>query len=277
MTDTANGARPDSQPAAPLSVEPVTPPGRAMVPEADLLEFVKPKTDSVAIIGSAHNTRDAAPDDPNWTRWGINENCRYIAGSWSANYNVHSIAELRKDYAESVRYMGTVTFPCWLHERIPEVPTSLAFPFDEMRRLYPWASFYSGVAWMFAHAITLGYKRIGLFGVEMMIHSEYGYQRNNMLEWIGFARGRGIEVVIPEASVLTPPQWFYGVVEPPNADGPIPHALLRDRQKAHLTNAAAHDIEAAKCRGRAEENALYLSMVEQYRRDNPGVPHKMVD
>jgi hypothetical protein len=58
-------------------------------------------------------------------------------------------------------------------------------------------------SYMMALAIHEGHKEISIYGVEMgMDNHEYFKQRAGMYAWIGYAKGLGIEVTIPDESSL---------------------------------------------------------------------------
>lgn len=80
-------------------------------------------------------------------------------------------------------------------------PFSERYPFEEVSATVG-DYFNSSIAYLLALAIHEGADRIGLWGVDMLDAEEYGYQRPNCEYLIGFARGRGIDVVVHETSPL---------------------------------------------------------------------------
>jgi hypothetical protein len=57
---------------------------------------------------------------------------------------------------------------------------------------------------------------IGIFGVDMADGEEYGYQRPDMLNLVGWARGAGCTVHIDPASSLLKSQWTAGIYGHPD-------------------------------------------------------------
>jgi len=56
---------------------------------------------------------------------------------------------------------------------------------------------------MMAYALLKGAKHIAIYGVDMAVDDhEYFYQRPTMYAWIGYARGKGVRVDIPDESPL---------------------------------------------------------------------------
>ncbi len=235
-----------------------------------VLASAERRTDNVAIVGSCHTTRDLAPHgNPKWTVWGINEIGMGVSGSWHAFFNVHTLTELRRDYPRNLEWLAGVTCPVYLQERVPEVPWSIPFPVHDVLALAPRKNFDSGIAWMIGLAILQGYKKIGLFGVEMMIHSEYQHQRPNLHYWIGYCDAKGIEFHIPEKSTLMRARHLYGYEDPPSDEGAIRGAMLAERMRKAANEKYQHEIEAARRRGAVEELSVLMAINDQWRRDNP--------
>ena len=74
--------------------------------------------------------------------------------------------------------------------------------------------FTNTVSWMTAIAIALGYKEIHIYGVDMAQNTEYGQQRPSCEYFIGWARGMGVNVVIPDTSDLLKSPFLYGYDDP---------------------------------------------------------------
>lgn len=81
------------------------------------------------------------------------------------------------------------------------VPNAEVYPLEEVKASVG-DYFNSSIAFMFALAIHQKAEVIGLWGVDMNGHDEYQYQRPNMEYLIGLASGKGITVLLPDASPL---------------------------------------------------------------------------
>lgn len=99
-----------------------------------------------------------------------------------------------------------------------EIPSSVAYPFDEIAQEHCGGLlagdkvqhvFTSSFDYMLALAIHEGYKKIYLFGFAMRGDSEYGYQRDGLAYWIGYANAKGIEIIQHEKSVLLRPKVYH--------------------------------------------------------------------
>lgn len=182
---------------------------------------------NVAIIGKCSSTRIDAPlTDSSWEKWAlgwdllpvhdrfyeIHQNWRYFLGN-------------EEDGAAHQRWLMGQKVPVYMRQVEPDIPTSVAYPFDEIGDLIgrnvltgdPYIE--SSIGFMFAHAVlelNAG-DRIGVWGVDMGVKTEYFYQRPNMEYLIGFARGKGIKVWIPpQSALLTPAHSLpYGLWESP--------------------------------------------------------------
>jgi hypothetical protein len=83
-----------------------------------------------------------------------------------------------------------------------DVPGSVKYPIDQAIKYLGEKYFTSSFAYMLVLAVMMGFKRIECYGFDMGSGTEYHYQRPNAEYLIGWARGRGIEVYIPEQSPL---------------------------------------------------------------------------
>lgn len=83
---------------------------------------------------------------------------------------------------------------------------SKAYPLVDVRTMDPGAWFTSTPAYMIAHAILEGVDRIYVHGLHRLDASgEYHSQGPCLNYWIGFARGRGIDVRMTGDSALAQP------------------------------------------------------------------------
>jgi hypothetical protein len=114
-----------------------------------------------------------------------------------------------------VEWLKQAPCPVWMWRHHPEFPQSRAYPLLEILEAYPRRYFNNSISWEIALAMHLGYRTIGLFGIDMALdgvhgESEYSWQRPSVEYFVGLAEGRGIEVVIPEASEILKCGYLYG-------------------------------------------------------------------
>ena len=122
--------------------------------------------------------------------------------------------------------------PVYILQAEPELPDAIPYPMDEVIEYFgPQLGKYltNSISYMLAIAImelapASNGKRalspdatIGVFGVDMMVAggsgSEYGFQRPSCEAFLGFARGAGIEIIIPKESDLLKAAYPYASAE----------------------------------------------------------------
>lgn len=152
----------------------------------------------IAIIGLAPS-HDLAPwDDETWEKWGL----PWDSGYWPRYdrlFELHDRAHLDAEHYPHgyLERLESVYVPLYMQEAY--FPSATKYPKAEIAALVG-DYFTSSVAYMLAMAIYEGVDRIGLWGIDMS--EDYNGQRPNFEYLLGFARGRGIDVVIHESSPL---------------------------------------------------------------------------
>jgi hypothetical protein len=92
----------------------------------------------------------------------------------------------------------------------PDIPNCKVFPFARFEKEFGSDYYTSSFAYLTAMAIDEGYDRIYFYGVNLTAMDEYIHQKAGLEYFIGYAKAKGIEVVIPSGSgLLTAPN--YGV------------------------------------------------------------------
>jgi hypothetical protein len=128
---------------------------------------------------------------------------------------------------------------------------------------------------MLAHAIELGAKKIGLWGVDMAANEEYEAQRAGLHYFALIAAKQGIEVGVPPESDLFRPRFLYGVDECTHA-----HVKLRARREELSQRLMAAEqamqqkqMEAAFIRGAIDDlNYCFQTWPDKTRALGPEVP-----
>jgi hypothetical protein len=159
------------------------------------------------------------------------------------------------------------TEPVWI---LPElktlIPNGKIFDTDTLFKKHG-KYFTSSIAYMIAYAMELGYKRIGLYGIDMAMDSEYQYQRPCVEYYVGLARGAGIVVDIPEQSHIMSYPWVYGIEDPPETEGIITEAVCRERAR-ELEAQLKKDTESALLhRGALQMVDWFMRQIRTAKRD----------
>lgn len=207
-----------------------------------LIEVV-PRRKKVALVGFAETTFQNAPfDDPTWEVWGMNQLYRHIR-RFDRWYEIHTEPVFTADIVRDTNYvewLRTAPVPVYMVDGVwdlpapedpePEVgstyrmkyPSAVRVPFERIAALrgkkYAGLAPYlqSTIGYMLALAILEGFETIGLWGIDLIVGSEYEYQKPNAEFWVGFAEARGIDVIIPPESALCKQLYCYGPEVEPN-------------------------------------------------------------
>lgn len=192
----------------------------------------------IAIVCGAPASEYLAPfDDEDWGIWVLGN--RYDR---HADKRVTRIFEIHDDLTEHDE-----RYPQWIAEQgIPMVvgegfPVKAdhvqVFPFDKSRELFGSTYLTSSPAYMMSMAILEGATHIGVYGVDMAVDdNEYFWQRPCMEAWIGFAKGKGIDVRVHETSPVLNCDFVEGRGsggKPDFAMPPWTQAELLDLAKEH--------------------------------------------
>jgi len=171
--------------------------------------------DKLAIVGYASSTRDMAPfDDPEYDIAGLNQIYRFLPRE-DVHMDIH--VNWDEENVEGTDHRGWIRdcgIPVLMTKVHMDLPTSVAFPVDAVIGI---ATDYltSSVAFYIAWAIHQGYKRIDLFGIDLIVGTEYEFQKACAEFWLGVAHGRGIHVNIPPQSALLRHSHRYGYEREP--------------------------------------------------------------
>ena len=79
---------------------------------------------------------------------------------------------------------------------------SKMYPFKKIVKKYGTDYFSNTIAYMIALAIDQGYKKINIYGCDMMTREEYAWEKGGIEFWLGVAYGLGVKVTIADGSSL---------------------------------------------------------------------------
>ena len=194
----------------------------------------------VAIVGTAAPTSAMANQEPlNVEIWGCGGTFRTLhrVDRW---YEMHTRDDLKRAYGdkhdEYIEFLKELKVPCMMQVVHADIPSSQPYPLALYLDTYG-TVLSSSIAYMMADAISECYDTIKLFGVNMKHESEYGSQHAGLAFLIGWARAKGINVVIPDESPLlkyTP----YGILETEDADFVMREQVI-SKQIEQLSKAVA--------------------------------------
>lgn len=173
------------------------------------------------MLGAGWTWGDVPDLDLAAERWGTNNVmwARYAGefDQWTRWFDLHPKAHIlrRRPQAYAWYRQQDGSRPIYLKEADPEVPGSVAFPFEAVRQHFCTAThderdFWGSISWMLAFAIMEGFQQIDLLWFALM-HDQYTKQVPSTRYWIGQARGRGIATTVHGTSMLNPQGLMYGV------------------------------------------------------------------
>lgn len=223
-----------------------------------------------AICGFAASSRMMAPfDDPEWEIWGLNQLYRHIprATRW---FDIHdNWASDNVEGTDHPGWLRQCGIPVYMSTREPTIPTALNFPLQRVIDQVCGVDYFtSTVAFMVALAVAeiddqvnaelsrrdavmrdagdppytlveaakvrsdfYAEREIGIFGIDLIVGTEWDFQKSCVEYLLGLAHARGITVRIPPTSALLRQRWRYGYEREPAAF-PIKPSELAKRQAA---------------------------------------------
>lgn len=165
-------------------------------------------TKKIAIVCGSPSSEFLAPfDDKSWDIWVLgNRINRFLEKDLrvSAIFEIHDDLREHGNIEAYANYLVGLNIPMIVGDKFPIIDEHVKrFPYDKAKELYGQTYLTSSSAYMMAMAILLGAEEIAIYGVDMAVDDhEYFWQRPCMEAWIGFAKGKGIKVSIPEISSI---------------------------------------------------------------------------
>lgn len=177
-------------------------------------------TRKIAIIGTAESWKDAPYDDPEWEIWGLAWRFYDMPRS-DVLFEMH-LPEFWPDYMPEPE-----TYARWLKDPaqkdggpirvimqesvVPAFPKCEAYPLDEAKALMGGRNYFtSSFSYMLAKAILEGCDEIGIWGVDLVVGTEYIQQRPAAEFLLGIAVAQGIKISVAEGSALLRSGFLYG-------------------------------------------------------------------
>jgi hypothetical protein len=183
----------------------------------------------IAICGFASSSRHLIPvDDPSWIIVGLNQLYRHMprADVW---YDIHLNWE--QDNVDGTDHEGWIKscgIPVFMSDPPKQFPTAVRYPVERLIQKHGIDYFTSTVSFMIAWAIDCidmkvadtgnAYSdySIGVFGIDLIVGTEYEVQKACVEYWLGIAEGRGIKIVLPPQSALLKQAYRYGYEKAPD-------------------------------------------------------------
>jgi hypothetical protein len=160
----------------------------------------------IAIVCGSPSSEMLAPfEDESWQIWVLGNRLQKFKGRRVTKvFEIHDDLSEHGDALKYANWLASHQIPMIVGVGFPVKADHInVFPFQAANELYGGEYLTSSSAYMMALAILEGATHIGVYGVDMAVDDhEYFWQRPCMESWIGFAKGRGIEVAIPQVSSI---------------------------------------------------------------------------
>ena len=169
----------------------------------------------LAVVGLSPSGEEAPFEDYSWEVWSLPWFPYPRVDRWFEIHDYWATGgyyKCGKTRAEIVEWLNALETPVFMSESHADIPKSMAYPFDGVRRLLGKALntskdepyLESSIAAMLGCACL--YLRpgdtMGLWGVDVM--DGYSEQRPNIEYILGFLRGRGVKIIVhPGSKLLT--------------------------------------------------------------------------
>ena len=145
----------------------------------------------VHIIGRGVGWEEAPTEGETW---GVNDTIYWR--DLKLLFNMHDMRPFFSNtYVQTaINKINRLKIPLMSVMHYPEIPTSMAYPLEEISEAFGTDYFTNGIDYEIAYAVYLGFEKIDLYGINMVQGSEYAYEKPGLEYWTGFARGKGIKV-----------------------------------------------------------------------------------
>jgi len=150
-------------------------------------------TDRIIILGTGPGWQNAPTDIETWSI--INMVFHREA---SLLFEMHRLTDDEylklKNVREAVEKANELNIPIMTLEMVDIVRHCNVYPIKEIIKAYKSDYFTNSISYMIAYALFIGIKRIDIYGVAMVVGSEYAIQKPSVEYWIAYARGKGVKV-----------------------------------------------------------------------------------
>lgn len=247
--------------------------------------------DRVAIVGFCQPDRDWVPyDDPELEVWGLNRGMIFmpVAHRWFEMHGpaIHEWQQRRP--GNHLAFLKAFPGPIYMHQARPDlIPNAVDYPIREVTEdLWPGLTRFdathdieagtaapylsSTVAQEIALAIHLGYREIGLYGIDLNTTSEYAWQKPGVEHMLGLAMGRGIKVRLPAKCPLLQGEVYGRAYLSPKGEILSPDQWMERISSLQRQKEQIEQQIQATAGGRKELQWVIDQMV-------PGIDHEILD
>lgn len=180
----------------------------------------------VCIIGSAPSWKEAPFGVNGMEYWSLNDMFIHIPKGCTRWFQMHSRDEVERSKEpmhkqrihSCLQWCQTATIPIYMQQVYEDIPASHPYPVDEVERALGMTCFNSSVDYMVALALYEKFDEIYLYGVNMAADGEYSGERPSLENWLSYAKGRGVKLIMPDGCDLMKTYFRYGYDEVKKSD-----------------------------------------------------------
>lgn len=188
------------------------------------------KKSKVCIVGCAHSRDEVPWGDPDMEYWGVNN--LFVTPPFNEKpfdrwFEIHPITfDPAKNQwfrrwkpifrgqpmNEYIQQLTSLKCPVYMQNQWPQIPNSERYPIEDIVQKFG-RYFTNTVSYEIALAISMGFKEIHVYGVDMAVGSEYTHQRASCEFFLGIAAGMGIKIFVPGSADLLKTRFLYAYEE----------------------------------------------------------------
>ena len=258
--------------------------------EAALVKAHPEPRKKLAICGFAASSRMLAPwEDATWECWTINQLYRHVPRA-TRHFDIHkNFRESNVEGTDHPKWLAECGIPVYMTKTEPSIPTSIRYPIERVIEKVAGIDYFtSTVAFMLGlailnideqverelngspvperfsdarEAVAAAYQQhsIGIYGIDLIVGTEYDFQKSCVEYMLGLANARGITIVLPPQCALLKQRWRYGYETEP-ANELIKMSELKRRGEA-LENERSQLIAKLQTIDGARQEQQYWSQV----------------
>jgi len=179
------------------------------------------KKKRVAILGFMDSWKRAPWEDYDYEIWCMNQFELYAIPRYDRWFDMHTWFNLitrpvgkelfkRRKVSSHVHWLSKhCEVPIYMPKKYNMIKNSIAYPIEKMLKIHG-PVFTNTVDYEIALAVEEGFKEIQIYGIAMQGIDEIWQQRNSLSYFVGYAKGKGVDVYIPSNHNFLRINQIYG-------------------------------------------------------------------
>lgn len=168
----------------------------------------------IAIVCGSPSSEMLAPfDDEEWEIWVLGNRIKRFNGKRVTRiFEIHDCLIEHGNVEKYADFLSSLCIPMVVGEKFPAKAGHIkVFDYAQSEKLYGSLYLTSSPAYMMSQAISEGATEVGIYGVDLAVDNhEYFWQRPCMEAWVGFAKGRGIKITMPDVCPVGKSEYVEG-------------------------------------------------------------------